>query len=103
MIFSVSCTSKILSLEFANSIWFNVLEARCMNRSPPPVSRIPEGLLRLLLIRFAPGFVLVALLALLTILGLLARIPKEERMLAAHFGDAYRNYSRKTGRLFPGP
>lgn len=29
------------------------------------------------------------------------RIPREERMMCETFGDAYREYSRRTGRLFP--
>lgn len=29
------------------------------------------------------------------------RIPREERMLAGHFGDAYRSYQGRTGRLLP--
>ena len=29
------------------------------------------------------------------------RIPREEQMMCGFFGDGYRNYMRKTGRLFP--
>jgi len=29
------------------------------------------------------------------------RTPREERMMCEHFGDQYRNYMEKTGRLFP--
>jgi protein-S-isoprenylcysteine O-methyltransferase Ste14 len=30
-----------------------------------------------------------------------SRIPGEERMMCDTFGDSYRNYARRTGRLFP--
>ncbi len=29
------------------------------------------------------------------------RVPREEQMLLAHFGEAYRNYMQQTGRIFP--
>ena len=29
------------------------------------------------------------------------RAPREERMMVDGFGDAYRDYMRRTGRLFP--
>jgi len=29
------------------------------------------------------------------------RIPREEQMLLEHFGDAYRQYMERTGRLVP--
>lgn len=31
----------------------------------------------------------------------LVRTPREERMMEAHFGDEYRSYMRRTGRLWP--
>ena len=31
----------------------------------------------------------------------IVRIPKEEQMLSAHFGDQYREYMHRTGRFFP--
>ena len=31
----------------------------------------------------------------------LVRTPREERMMLEHFGDAYRDYMLRTGRLFP--
>jgi protein-S-isoprenylcysteine O-methyltransferase Ste14 len=31
----------------------------------------------------------------------LLRIPREERMMADHFGDAYRVYAQRTGSIFP--
>jgi len=31
----------------------------------------------------------------------LLRVPREERMLLDHFGDAYRSYMNRTGRLIP--
>ncbi len=37
----------------------------------------------------------------LAFLGLLWRIPREERMMIDAFGDEYRAYMRHTGRLFP--
>ncbi len=38
---------------------------------------------------------------LLSFLGVLWRIPREERMMIEAFGDEYRSYMRRTGRLFP--
>jgi protein-S-isoprenylcysteine O-methyltransferase Ste14 len=38
---------------------------------------------------------------LLTILLITLRIPKEERMLLERFGDEYRAYMKRTGRLLP--
>ncbi len=31
----------------------------------------------------------------------LFRVPREERMMLDHFGDAYRAYSARTGRVLP--
>ena len=31
----------------------------------------------------------------------LVRVPREERMMLDHFGDAYRAYSARTGRILP--
>jgi protein-S-isoprenylcysteine O-methyltransferase Ste14 len=31
----------------------------------------------------------------------LGRVPQEEQMMLDHFGDAYRAYSARTGRIFP--
>ena len=33
----------------------------------------------------------------------LARVRREEALLAAHFGDAWRDYARRTGALLPRP
>ena len=38
---------------------------------------------------------------LLTIILIFARIPKEEQMLLDQFGDEYRAYTKRTGRLLP--
>ena len=43
----------------------------------------------------------VALLVVVSILMLYARIGKEEAMMIEQFGDAYRAYMRRTGRLLP--
>lgn len=43
-------------------------------------------------------FVVVCILS---ILGLLWRVPKEERMMIEAFGDEYRDYIERTGRFFP--
>ena len=43
----------------------------------------------------------IALFALLGFIVLNVRVPKEEAMLVARFGDAYRSYMRNTGRYFP--
>jgi protein-S-isoprenylcysteine O-methyltransferase Ste14 len=37
----------------------------------------------------------------LSIAGLLWRIPKEEQMMLEAFGDEYKTYMQRTGRLFP--
>jgi protein-S-isoprenylcysteine O-methyltransferase Ste14 len=44
---------------------------------------------------------LVVLAMVLLILSAAARIPREEQMLIERFGDAYREYIRKTGMLLP--
>jgi protein-S-isoprenylcysteine O-methyltransferase Ste14 len=31
----------------------------------------------------------------------LVRVPREERMMLDHFGDAYRAYAARTGRIVP--
>jgi protein-S-isoprenylcysteine O-methyltransferase Ste14 len=31
----------------------------------------------------------------------LVRVPREERMMLDHFGDAYRAYAARTGRILP--
>jgi protein-S-isoprenylcysteine O-methyltransferase Ste14 len=41
----------------------------------------------------APSIVMIALIY--------ERIPKEERMMTIHFGDAYQAYMKRTGRLLP--
>ncbi len=46
------------------------------------------------------NWVFVALVF-LVIVGLALRIPQEEKMLLAEFGDEYRIYMRRTGRWFP--
>ena len=39
---------------------------------------------------------------LVTVLPLyLVRVPREERMLLEHFGEAYQEYTRRTGRIMP--
>lgn len=40
-------------------------------------------------------------LALLMILGLAVRVPKEEQMMIERFGEEYRSYMKRTGRFFP--
>jgi protein-S-isoprenylcysteine O-methyltransferase Ste14 len=35
------------------------------------------------------------------VITFIIRIPKEEQMLIDQFGDAYRQYMQRTGRLFP--
>ncbi|HEX9091496.1 MAG TPA: isoprenylcysteine carboxylmethyltransferase family protein [Anaerolineales bacterium] len=37
----------------------------------------------------------------LMLVGLLVRVPREERMLLDHFDEAYQIYMRSTGRFFP--
>ncbi|MEI8199488.1 MAG: hypothetical protein WCG21_05480 [Eubacteriales bacterium] len=48
-----------------------------------------------------PRWMDILLLAILTIVWTLLRIPREEKMMIAQFGDAYRQYMQKTGRLLP--
>lgn len=40
-------------------------------------------------------------LAVLVVLGLVARAPREERMMLEQFGEEYRAYTQRTGRFFP--
>lgn len=47
----------------------------------------------------ASWFLLAGLL--FGLIFVLLRTPKEEAMLAEHFGEAYRDYQRRTGRFFP--
>lgn len=44
---------------------------------------------------------LFVLLAILVIVGLSARVPREEKMMLDEFGDSYRDYMLRTGRFFP--
>ena len=39
----------------------------------------------------------------LSVLLYLLRIPREERMMAEHFGEKYRSYKDRTGRILPRP
>ena len=56
---------------------------------------------------FAVGLALVSanwvfvVLGVLIIVGLVFRIPKEEKMLIEEFGQAYRDYMQRTSSLFP--
>jgi protein-S-isoprenylcysteine O-methyltransferase Ste14 len=40
-------------------------------------------------------------LAVLTIIGLILRVPKEEKMMIEQFGEEYKKYIQSTGRYFP--
>ena len=46
--------------------------------------------------------ILFALLAIVMIIGILIRVPKEEQMMVGEFGDEYKKYMKKTRRFFPG-
>ena len=46
------------------------------------------------------NWVFIVLVA-LTFAGLFARVPQEEKMMIDRFGDAYREYARRTGRFVP--
>jgi protein-S-isoprenylcysteine O-methyltransferase Ste14 len=56
---------------------------------------------------FAAGLALLTanwvflVLAVLIILGLIARVPKEEQMMLDEFEDQYKAYMQRTGRFFP--
>ena len=41
------------------------------------------------------------ILMVVTIAGLVARVPKEEQMMIEEFGEEYKAYMQKTGRFFP--
>jgi protein-S-isoprenylcysteine O-methyltransferase Ste14 len=45
--------------------------------------------------------ILFAISWILWIVYLVIRIPQEEQMLIEQFDDEYREYMRKTGRIFP--
>lgn len=40
-------------------------------------------------------------LAALSIVGVVARVPREEQMLLGEFGEEYEIYRQRTGRFFP--
>ena len=42
-----------------------------------------------------------AALAALSIVGVVARVPREEQMMIGEFGEEYRAYMQRTGRFFP--
>jgi protein-S-isoprenylcysteine O-methyltransferase Ste14 len=67
-------------------------------RHPMYASQVLYGLAQALLLHnWIAGFAgLVALLPLY-----LVRVPREERMMLDHFGDAYRAYAAQTGRIVP--
>jgi protein-S-isoprenylcysteine O-methyltransferase Ste14 len=44
---------------------------------------------------------LFVLLAVIVIVGLVARVPREEKMMIDEFGNDYRDYMVRTGRYFP--
>ena len=48
------------------------------------------------------SWVAAIIVAMLMVLAYGWRISAEERMLAEHFGDEYRNYAARTARLIPG-
>ena len=47
------------------------------------------------------GHLLFFIAFLLLLLFIIARMPKEEEMLVAQFGDEYKEYMNRTGRLLP--
>jgi protein-S-isoprenylcysteine O-methyltransferase Ste14 len=47
------------------------------------------------------NFAILALIA-MAVTSIAVRIPREEQMMIEKFGDEYRSYVQKTGRLFPG-
>jgi protein-S-isoprenylcysteine O-methyltransferase Ste14 len=71
-----------------------------------PYARVRHPLYASMVV-FGVGFALLtanwifAALAALIIIGLFARMPREEQMMLEQFGDEYRAYMHKTGRLFP--
>ncbi len=71
-----------------------------------PYARIRHPLYTAL-IGFGTGMALVSAnwllvaAAVLVVVGLQARIPKEEQMLLQEFGDRYADYMRRTGSLLP--
>ena len=52
------------------------------------------------LILLTANWIFVAV-CLLSIFGLLYRVPKEEQMMIEAFGDEYKDYMKRTGRFFP--
>ena len=52
------------------------------------------------LVLVGANWIFVALAA-AVIAGLVLRIPHEEQMMIAEFGEEYRVYIQRTGRLFP--
>ncbi|MHA1964522.1 MAG: methyltransferase [Candidatus Thorarchaeota archaeon] len=71
-----------------------------------PYSRIRHPMYTVFTFWFLSWFLISANLLLLitwiiTMLYFIIRIPQEERMLLEQFGESYREYMSKTGRLFP--
>ncbi len=54
----------------------------------------------LALILLTANWIFLAL-CVLSVIGLLWRIPKEEQMMVESFGDEYTTYMQRTGRIFP--
>jgi protein-S-isoprenylcysteine O-methyltransferase Ste14 len=69
-------------------------------RHPMYASQLLWGLAQTLLL---PNWI-AGVGGLFTFLGLyLVRVPHEERMMLDHFGDDYRSYAARTGRVLPRP
>jgi protein-S-isoprenylcysteine O-methyltransferase Ste14 len=51
--------------------------------------------------RSLPKYWFMGLASLVVLVMLLIRLPKEEEKLIERFGDEYRSYMKRTGRLLP--
>ena len=71
-----------------------------------PYRRVRHPMYTVLLIYFLSWFLISAnilffIVWILMLFFIIARIPKEEEMLLVQFGDEYRKYKNRTGRLLP--
>lgn len=60
-----------------------------------------QSIMLLVALSLVSANLLMVLSSIVTIILILNRIPKEERMMMERFGDEYRDYVGRTGRLLP--
>jgi protein-S-isoprenylcysteine O-methyltransferase Ste14 len=90
------------------TLWSAQLQLRANHRlvTSGPYYRIRHPMYTAILIWAASLGFLIAnwvpfLFAVLVVLFLVGRVPREEEMMIEQFGDEYREYMKRTGRFFP--